>query len=164
MTKYLLLVLVLVPFLELYLLIAIGKQLGIVPTLGLVLASGLIGSWLAKKEGRRVLRRWQAAHAEGRLPEEGLVSAVLVLAGGVLLLIPGFLTDGVGLFLLLPPARRWVSGLLRRALERRMKDGTVKVTSYGMGDLRRVDPAAPPRPTLGKGEVEAEFSEEDPQR
>ena len=162
--KYLLLVLVLVPFLELYLLIGIGKQLGVAPTLGLVLASGVIGSWLAKKEGLRVLRKWQAAHAEGRLPEEGLVSAVLVLAGGVLLLIPGFLTDAVGLFLLLPPSRRWVSGQLRRGLERRMKDGTVKVTTYGVGNLRREDPAAQPRPTLGKGEVEAEFTEEEPQR
>jgi UPF0716 protein FxsA len=162
--KYLFLALVVVPFVELYLLIAVGRQLGVVPTLGLVLAAGLAGSWLAKREGLRMLRKWQTAHAEGRVPEEGLVSAVLVLVAGVLLLIPGFLSDAVGLFLLLPPARRWVSGRLRRGLERRMKDGTVRVTTYGVGTLRREDTAAQPRPTLGKGEVEAEFTEEDPKR
>jgi len=176
--KYLFLALVAVPFLELYLLIGVGKQLGAAPTLGLVLAAGLIGSWLAKREGLRVLRNWQAAHAQGRLPEEGLVSAALVFVGGVLLIIPGFLTDAVGLFLLLPPARRWVSGRLRRGLERRMKDGTLRVTTYGVGGFRQEGAPAQPRPPLGEvraegasasprkalGEVEAEFTEEGPKR
>jgi UPF0716 protein FxsA len=162
--RYLFLALVVLPFVELYLLIAIGRQLGVVPTLGLVLGAGLIGSWLAKREGLRMLRKWQEAHAQGRVPEEGLVSAVLVLAAGVLLLIPGFVTDAVGLCLLLPPARRWLSGRLRRGLERRVKDGTVRVTTYGGGILRREDVPVEPRPALKQGEVEAEFTEEGPKR
>jgi len=174
MAKYLFLALVL-PFVELYLLILVGRQLGAAPTLGLVLAAGLIGSWMAKKEGLRVLRKWQAAHAEGRVPEEGLVSAVLIWVGGVLLMIPGFLTDAMGLFLLLPPARRWLSGWFRRGVERRMQEGTLRVTTFG-GTLHTERGAAQPRPTLEEapgqggsssprkalGEVEAEFTEEGP--
>jgi UPF0716 protein FxsA len=172
--KYLFLVLAL-PFVELYLLITVGRQLGAAPTLALVLAAGVMGSWVARKEGLRVLRKWQTAHAEGRVPEEGLVSAALVWVGGVLLIIPGFLTDAMGLFLLLPPARRWLSGRFRRGLERRMRDGTVRVTTFG-GTFHSERPAAPPRPTLEEsagegasrspqkalGEEEAEFTEEGP--
>jgi UPF0716 protein FxsA len=176
--KYLFLALAL-PFVELYLLITVGRQLGAAPTLALVLAAGLIGSWVAKKEGLRVLRKWQTAHAEGRVPEEGLVSAALVWVGGVLLIIPGFLTDAMGLFLLLPPSRRWLSGRFRRGLERRMQDGTVRVTcfegTFG-GTFHSDHAAAPPRPKLEEsagegasrsprkalGEEEAEFTEEGP--
>jgi UPF0716 protein FxsA len=158
--KYLFLALVLVPFLELYLLIQVGQLVGVVPTLGLVLAAGLIGSWLAKKEGLRVLRKWQTAHAEGRVPEEGLVSAVLVLVGGVLLLLPGFLTDAVGLFLLLPPVRRWISGRLRRGLERRIQNGTLRVTTYGGTSFPREDASTSPRKSLAQ--LEAELTDKGP--
>lgn len=174
MAKYLFLALAL-PFVELYLLLTVGRQLGAAPTLALVLAAGLIGSWVARKEGLRVLRKWQTAHAEGRVPEEGLVSAALVWVGGVLLMIPGFLTDAMGLFLLLPPARRWLSGRFRRGLEQRMRDGTVRVTTFG-GTFHSDRAAAPLRPTLEEsagegasrsprkalGEEEAEFTEERP--
>lgn len=174
MAKYLFLALAL-PFVELYLLLTVGRQLGVAPTLGLLLAAGLVGSWLAKKEGLRVLRKWQSAHAEGRVPEEGLVSAALVWVGGVLLIIPGFVTDAMGLFLLLPPARRWLSGRFRRGIERRMQQGTLRVTTFG-GTVHPERAPGPPRPmleeTVGEGasrpprkalgEEEAEFTEEGP--
>jgi UPF0716 protein FxsA len=165
--KYLFLAFVVVPLLELYLLITLGRQLGVGPTLGLIVVSGLLGSWLARREGLRVMRTWQAARAEGRVPEEGIMSGVLVLLGGVLLIVPGVLTDAVGLFLLIPPARRWVSARMRRALERGMKSGSVHVTTYGGVGVHRQDASPSPRPTLGEvrgGEVDAEFTEEGPKR
>ena len=100
----------LVPVLELYLLIAVGGAIGAPATIGLVLATGLLGAVLAKREGMRVLRAWQEAMARGQIPEEGLASSLLVLVGGVLLVTPGVLTDVVWLALLAPPTRRALAG------------------------------------------------------
>lgn len=172
MFKALLFTFVVLPFVDLYLLVLIGQQVGFWPTLGLVLAAGLIGSFLAKKEGMRVLRRWQESMARGQVPQEGLLSGALVFAGGVLLVIPGVLTDVLGLFLLFPPTRRLVAGLVRRRLERGMADGTVRVTTFQSGSFSE-GPFTPPesdepfasrpsRPSLNRGdEVDAEFTEED---
>jgi UPF0716 protein FxsA len=168
--KYLFLAFIVVPCVELYLLVGIGRELGLAPVLGYLLVMALLGSSLAKREGRRVMRSWQAASAQGRLPEEGIMSGALVLAGGLLLIIPGVITDVVGLFLLIPPTRRWVAGRLRRALERRMQAGTVRVTSSSWGGVyevrstqESVERPAPPERQLS-GEVDAEFTEEGPRR
>jgi UPF0716 protein FxsA len=168
--RYLFLAFTVVPFLELYLLIGIGRQVGVLPTLGLVLVMGLLGAFLAKREGLRVMRNWQAAMAQGRLPEDGILSGALVLVGGVLLIAPGVITDGVGFLLLIPPTRRWIAARLRRALERRMEAGTLRVTSYGWGGFRnsRSPEGGNSRPSTpsrrGPGEVDAEFTEEGPRR
>jgi UPF0716 protein FxsA len=141
--KYLFLAFVVVPLLDLYLLLALGREVGLWPTVGMVLAAGLVGSLLARREGVRVLRRWQESLARGRMPEEGLLSGVLILVGGVLLVWPGVLTDVAGLFLLLPPTRRLVAALVRRRLERRMAAGTLRVTTFRTGPFPG-DPFGPP--------------------
>lgn len=170
MAKYLFIAFTVVPFLELYLLMVIGRQVGVLPTLGLVVATGLLGAWLARQEGLRVMRSWQLAMAQGRLPEDGILNGVLVLVGGVLLVTPGVLTDALGLLLLIPPTRRWIAARLRRVLERRMKVGTLHVSSFGWGGF---SPSGPPENPFTRGapharkepgEVEAEFTEEKPGR
>ena len=170
MFKYLLLAFTVVPFIELYLLLAIGREVGFWPTVGGVLLTGLIGAWLAKKEGVRVLRRWQESLAQGRMPEEGLVGGVLVLVGGVLLVSPGVLTDVVGLFLLFPPTRKLVAAVVRRRPERRMAAGTLRVTTFQSGPFPGgpFGPAPgaerPARPRIERrpgDETDAEFTEED---
>ncbi|HYO70480.1 MAG TPA: FxsA family protein [Archangium sp.] len=170
MFKYLLLAFTVVPFIELYLLLAIGREVGFWPTVGGVLLTGVVGAWLAKKEGLRVLRRWQESLAQGRMPEEGLVGGVLVLVGGVLLVSPGVLTDFFGLFLLFPPTRRVIAGLVRRRLERRMADGTLRVTTVQSGPFGEPFGPAPgreprvSRPRIDRkpgDETDAEFTEED---
>jgi UPF0716 protein FxsA len=108
----------LVPIVDLWLLLRIGGRLGLVPTVALVVGTGLLGAWLARREGARVLQGWRRAMADGRLPEEGVLSGALVLAGGVLLVTPGVLTDVAGLALLLPPTRRVAADGLRRWLRR----------------------------------------------
>ena len=111
----------LVPALELWLLISIGGWLGPLPTLGLVVATGLAGAALAKREGFRVLRSWQEAGARGELPKDGIISSALVLVGGVLLVTPGVVTDFVGLSLLIPGARRFAAKQIKTRLEKRFE-------------------------------------------
>lgn len=111
----------LVPALELWLLISIGGWLGPLPTLGLVVATGLAGAALAKREGFRVLRSWQEAGARGELPKDGIISSALVLVGGVLLVTPGVVTDFVGLSLLIPGARRFVAKQIKTRLKKRFE-------------------------------------------
>jgi UPF0716 protein FxsA len=110
----------LVPLVELWLLLRLGRILGPGPTVALVLVTGLVGAFLARREGGRVLRRWREDLAMGRLPEEGLASGLLVLIGGVLLVTPGVLTDLVGLLLLVPGTRRLAALYLRAHVARRL--------------------------------------------
>ena len=76
------------PLLDLWVLLQLGRALGFWTTVALVLATGIVGASLARAEGLRVVRDWQRATAEGRLPEEGVLSGALVLAGGLLLVTP----------------------------------------------------------------------------
>ncbi|MCA9529594.1 MAG: FxsA family protein [Myxococcales bacterium] len=116
-----------VPFVELYLLMRIGAAVGFLPTVALVLLTGVVGAALAKAEGLRVLRQSQEALDRGELPAEGVLGGVLVLIGGVLLITPGVLTDAAGLLLLVPPVRRWVADRVRHNLEARIARGDVHV-------------------------------------
>jgi UPF0716 protein FxsA len=143
----LLLLFTVVPVVELYLLIAIGQNVGAGPTIALVLGTGLLGAWLAKREGARVLRNWQDSMARGEIPKEGVISSVLVLLGGVLLVTPGVVTDVMGLFLLLPWTRRLVANVVRKRLEQRFSvQGLMADPSVFMGAVIDVDvvEATPP--------------------
>lgn len=122
-----------VPLVELALLIFIGERVGLWPTVGLVFVTGGLGAWLAKREGLRVLREWQASLARGQMPEEGVLGGLLVLVGGVLLITPGVVTDLTGLLLLLPPTRRLVAARVRKAVERRIGDGSIRVVDLSGG-------------------------------
>ncbi|MCY1020950.1 FxsA family protein [Pyxidicoccus sp. MSG2] len=175
MFKYLLLAFTVVPFIELYLLLAIGREVGFLPTLAMVLVTGMVGAWLARREGGRVLRSWRESMARGQVPEEGIVSGALVLVGGALLVAPGVFTDVVGLLLLISPTRRFVAARLRKSLERKVRDGSVRVTTVGMGGFGGFGGAqgpfaggtfdeVSPRSRQGgtRAEVDAEFTEDKP--
>jgi UPF0716 protein FxsA len=109
---------ILVPLAELAVIIAVGKTIGVLTTLLLLLVFSLSGAWLAKREGLVAWRRFQLALAEGRAPTREVADGTMVLLAGALLLVPGFLTDLVGLLLLIPASRsllrRWVPALARR--------------------------------------------------
>jgi UPF0716 protein FxsA len=116
-----------VPLLELYLLLWTGSQIGFWPTVAATLAAALLGSYLAKREGLKVWREWQRAINELRPPTQGVIDGVLVLVGGALLVAPGFITDITGLVLLFPPTRKVVASLVRRAVNRRIDQGQIRV-------------------------------------
>ena len=105
---------IVVPILELYVIIQVGQLIGVVPTLVLLLADALLGSWLLKHEGRGAWRRFNQALAERRFPGKEVADGVLIVIGGTLLLTPGFLSDIFGLLLLLPPTRAVARRLLKR--------------------------------------------------
>jgi UPF0716 protein FxsA len=125
---------VLVPLAELALLIWIGRWVGLVPTLGLVLTTGLLGAALARREGLRALTAVQSELAAGRLPGRSLMVGAAVLVGGAFLVTPGILTDIAGLLLLFPPSREIVFRWVRRRLERAVSDGTLRVARWGWVD------------------------------
>ncbi|MGZ4592646.1 MAG: FxsA family protein [Actinomycetes bacterium] len=95
----------LVPVVEIYVIIQVGHAIGALPTVVLLVVESLIGAWLLKREGRSAWSALREAAASGRLPGRELADAGLVLVGGTLLLTPGFVTDVVGFFFVLPPTR-----------------------------------------------------------
>lgn len=109
-----------VPFMELAVIIAVGRELGIVDTLVLLFVISVVGAWLAHRQGLGVLRAIRRELDAGRLPARHLVDGALLLVAGALLLTPGFLTDAVALLLLLPPTRAGVRAALERRFEVRV--------------------------------------------
>lgn len=103
-----------VPIVELYVIIQVGQLIGLWPTLALLLADALLGSFLLKHQGRGAWRRFNEALAQRRFPGREVVDGLLIVVGGTLLLSPGFVTDIAGLILLVPPTRAIVRRILRR--------------------------------------------------
>jgi UPF0716 protein FxsA len=120
-----------VPLVELYLLIAVGRVLGPVPTIGLVLLTGAVGAWFARLEGAKVIRRWQDAMARQQLPKDGVIDGFLIFIGGLMLITPGILTDFAGLSMVMPPTRRVIAGAVRVWFERQITAGRVQVYAPG---------------------------------
>lgn len=123
----LLLLFVLVPLVELALLIRIGNWLGFWPTIGIVVATGALGALLAKSQGARVLGEIRADLTSGRVPAARLLDGLLILAGGIVLLTPGLLTDALGLMLLLPVTRNRLKAVVRRRFEGMVQSGNVSM-------------------------------------
>ena len=125
---FLIVLFIVVPILELYVIIQVGQLIGVLPTLILLLADALLGSLLLKHQGRGAWRRFNEALAARRFPGKEVADGVLIVIGGTLLLTPGFITDIAGLFLLIPPTRA-----LARRLLKRLTIGRFAVISVGGG-------------------------------
>lgn len=97
---------------ETYLIIVVGSWLGALPTILLLIAGSVLGGYLLKREGAKALRAIGQARADRRAPHKEIADGILIFLGGLLMLLPGFLSDIVGLLCLFPPTR----GLLRRGL------------------------------------------------
>lgn len=121
MALLLLVVFVGVPFAEIYVLLQVGHAIGVLNTLALLILVSMVGAWLAKREGLGVIRRMQDALNAGRVPGAELVDGFLILLAAALMITPGFLTDIVAIFLLLPPVRAVVRHTLRRRFARRIE-------------------------------------------
>ncbi len=118
----LLVLLVTVPIFEVWLFIQVCHQIGIWPTIAILVAEAALGAWLMRREGNRAWKALSVAFETGRMPTGELADAALILVGGVLLMLPGFATDVVGFFCLLPFtrsfARRFLGFLVARRLQR----------------------------------------------
>jgi len=128
---------IVVPIAELYVLIQIGQAIGVLPTIALLIVDSVLGAALMRWQGRAAWLRFNAALAEGRVPGREVMDGALVIFGGALLLTPGFLSDFLGLLLLLPPTRALVRGVLVKRFADRLvasatSDARTRVFGFGM--------------------------------
>ncbi len=126
MFKVLLLLMVVVPAAEIWVLLLIGGQIGSWNTLLLILLTGVVGAYMAKREASRVWTQARFEVENYRVPGKHLLDGICILVGGVLLLTPGFLTDTMGFLLLFPPSRLWFRLLLMRALQKGLANGSIR--------------------------------------
>lgn len=115
-----LLLLILWPVAELFVAIKVAEAIGVALTIVLLIAGLPVGMWLTRSEGRAAWRRLSAATAQGRPPGREVVDGALALTGGVLIMIPGFITDGIGALLLLAPGRALARWAVIRNLQSRL--------------------------------------------
>jgi UPF0716 protein FxsA len=120
----------LVPIIEVYLIIKTGQIIGPLPTVLLLLAISAAGAWLVRTQGFQTMRNIQYELAAGRLPAGQLMDAAMVLVGGVLLLTPGFFTDLLGIFFLIPVTRSLIKQLIGRWLQQRLDRGTIVIRRF----------------------------------
>jgi UPF0716 protein FxsA len=112
---------VVAPLIELYVIVQVGQNIGLFPTIALLIAVSAVGTTLIKREGIKVYREFVAAIQRGEEPAEQLVHGVCLLAAGVLMLAPGFMSDVVAILLLVPPTRVLIAKLV-------LRKSTTKVT------------------------------------
>ncbi len=138
---------VVVPLVEVYLLVQLGQAIGAWWTILVLIADGILGSLLVKREGGRAWRALQDALSSHRMPATELADGALILIGGTLLLTPGFLTDVVGLFCILPFTRPLARRVLARVITRRL--------------TQRLSPVPPPRGRGSSRVVSGEVVDDD---
>jgi len=118
------------PIVELYLLIRIGGAIGVLPTIAIVVLTGLIGAWLARMEGARAWRDLRRSLSGAQFPGDAILNGVSVFIGGAFLLTPGVLTDILGIALLVPATRRPILRIVRERFRKRLErrgDGEIEV-------------------------------------
>ncbi len=137
--------LVVVPLAEIYVLIQVGQVIGPWWTILLLIADSIIGGWLIRREGAKAWRALRTALDSGRMPARELADGALIVFGGALMLSPGFVTDLLGILLILPITRPIARGMLTTVLSRRLLAAGVPVpnsrprTSQGPGPVVRGD-------------------------
>ena len=119
---------IVIPIVEFALLIEIGRRLGTVETLLLIFGTGIVGAYLARMEGFRILYRIQKDMARGIMPTEQLFDGILVLVAGIVLITPGLLTDLAGLILLIPFTRYPIKTFIRNRVQRRFRSRQIHIS------------------------------------
>jgi UPF0716 protein FxsA len=113
---YLLLLFISVPLIELWLILLVHEHIGLGWTIGIIIATGALGSYLARRQGRKIIANIRNELNQGRVPGDKIVQGLLLLIGGFVLLFPGYITDFIGFMLLVPGNRRLLARYIRRRL------------------------------------------------
>lgn len=134
------------PLVEIALFVVVSALIGFLPAFALLVGTSVIGALVLRRAGSGRLARLKAAAAGGQIPELRANSGVWTVLGAVLLLLPGFLTDILGVSLMLPPVQRWIGKILRQSIERRSRaSGRPAVIDLESGEWRQVaDRQLPP--------------------
>lgn len=135
----LLLLFIIVPALELILLIEIGQLVGTLPTLGLIIFTGVLGAFLARRQGIKVLTRMTDEFRAGQLPTDAIFDGAIILIAGALLMTPGILTDTLGFLCLIPTTRRIIKRAIWSRIERAIRNGKITATFTGVPFQSRPD-------------------------
>ncbi len=135
---------IVVPAIELALLIEVGSVIGGLNTFVLIVITGMVGAYLAKRQGLDVLKKVQSETASGRLPAGSLVDGAILLVASALLVTPGILTDVVGFACLIPAFRALVKGALKRKFEAALVNGQASVGAQFSGTARGPGGASSP--------------------
>ena len=117
----------LIPFAELYLLTKIGNYLGAFNTILVVIATGIVGAYLAKLQGIRTMMRVRENLNQGELPAEQMLDALLIFVAGIVLITPGFVTDLAGILILVPKTRYWFKRWLRKKFDQWISENRANV-------------------------------------
>lgn len=123
----LLTIFILVPILEIYVLISAGKIIGLWPTIGLIILTGMAGAYLLRTQGADILARINFALNQGELPTEELIDGAMIFCGGLTLLTPGFCTDILGFSMLLPITRPWLKMWMKRYFKRQIDNKNIYI-------------------------------------
>lgn len=126
----LLILFTLVPIIELYVLIEAGRQIGVGATIGMIFLTGIAGAYLARSQGFNLINRIQTDLNQGRIPAEEMMDGAMILAGGLLLLTPGFCTDLFGFCLLTPVTRQFFKVWLKKWLDLKIQRGDIRFRQY----------------------------------
>lgn len=131
MLFYLILAFTIIPIIELAILIKVGQHIGALNTISIVILTGIAGAFLAKSQGLITLYRIQEDMEIGKMPTDKLFDGILILAGGILLLTPGLITDGIGFLMLIPLTRKLIKGWIKGWLKKQFQQGRViHITSF----------------------------------
>jgi UPF0716 protein FxsA len=122
---------VVLPLIELYVIVQVGQSIGLLPTIVLLIAISAIGTSLVKREGIKVYQDFTATLQRGEEPSSQIVQGFCILAAGVFLLAPGFISDVLAISLLLPPTR----ALVVATMSRRHKDGITVIRATHTGPI-----------------------------
>ena len=125
--KWLVLILIVVPVIEIGILLWAGNTLGILPTILIILGTGILGAFLAKKQGLKAIRDVQIQMKNFQAPGDAMVNALFVFAGGIMLLSPGFMTDIFGFLFLFSPTRQLFKPIVYKWIRSKMKKGQLIV-------------------------------------
>jgi len=120
----------LVPAIELYLIIRVGSVIGALNTILIIIFTGVLGAYYARQQGFRVVSNIQWKMQQGTVPGDDLVNGAMLLVGGAFLITPGFITDFAGFSLIFPPTREAIKVGVKRYLEKRVRQGDVRVYRY----------------------------------
>ncbi|MBB3108262.1 UPF0716 protein FxsA [Paenibacillus phyllosphaerae] len=130
MLKWLIAAIIIIPAVEMWGIIQVGHQIGGWATFGLILLTGFAGAQLARLEGRKALQQVQQQMQSGQPPGHAMLNGLCVLIGGLMLLMPGFFTDIVGITLLFPLTRPFYRKLIFRFIEKRIGQGKFTIRRF----------------------------------
>ena len=147
--RFLLFPILLLPLIEIAVLILVGSSIGVLATIGLIILAGLLGIAMLRIQGFAVLAKMRSEMELGQAPDKSMADAAMIAMAGVLLIIPGFISDIVGILLFLPPVRALIRGFIGRrvTIVRSAKKVRPDVVDLDPADFRRTDVGADSRST-----------------